>query len=368
MGCVPISRDLAASAYGLRTRLRVIHLEGREDRELRRWYPRARLLDPLSFLDLTTPWEQAWLTRELATRPATGAVVELGPWLGASSSAIARGLERAGRNDGFDTYDTFVFEDIEERTAGTPLEGRFHDGTSFRSLVEGRLGRHGERVRVHEGDVCGVEWTGGPIQLLFVDIAKTWDTWRAVRETFVAHVAVGGLVVQQDWAHANTPWLILWHHRWRRHFEPLGVVNHSPTVAFELRSPLPPEAIGADVLTDYRAQDVAAAFRWAETLVHPKMIANVVGAEIMLHALHGQLDDGVAALLAAARRDLVSGELASVAAPELARRIAIRDGGAVSETSDVEQALGDGGVADEVDRSEGSPPPEGEQEVVRRSP
>lgn len=316
---------LAAPAYGLRSRLRVLRQEGRDDPSLLRWYPRSSLLDELAFLDLTTPWEQAWAERWIATAPdATGAFVELGPWLGSVSRAIARGMERAGRRDGFDTYDTFTFTDIEARTAGTPLEGRFADGSSFRPLFDRRMAHHPGVARVHEGDILDATWDRGPIQFLFVDLCKTWEIWRHVRRQFVAEVSIDGVVVQQDWAHANTPWLHLWHHRWRHHLEPLPPVNHSTAVAFRVAAVLPDEAFDDDVLTDYQPDEIQTAFRWGQDLVHPKWRSNVAGAEVMLHALHGEHDDAVAAVLRAAAQLPVSDELASVAIPELARRMTDR--------------------------------------------
>lgn len=315
---------LAGPVYGLRSRLRVLRQEGRDDPSLLRWYPWPSLLDELAFLDLTTPWEQAWVERRIARAPGSGAVVELGPWLGAVSQAIARGLERAGRTDGFDTYDTFTFTDIEQRTAGTPLADRFSDGSSFRPLFDRRMAAHPGVARVHQGDITAARWPGGPIGLLFVDLAKTWDVWSHVRSEFVRAVPVDGVIVQQDWAHVNTPWLHLWHHRWRSHLVPLPPINHSTAVAFEVTSALPDDAFRADQLASYPPDEVRRAFAWSQGLVHPKWRSNVAGAEVMLHALHGEHADAIEAMMRAAAHLPVDEELASVAIPELARRMAER--------------------------------------------
>jgi hypothetical protein len=292
------------------------------DRSLLRWYPAGHLIDPYSALDLTTPWEQAWVARWVAEElRGDGAVVELGTWLGASSRAIGRGLRKnPSPQPPFHAYDTFVFDEIEARVAGTPFEGRLCDGASFRSRYEQRIGT--VDVVVHEGDVTDASWDGGPIELLFVDLAKTWEVWRHVRVAFLAHVMVGGVVVQQDWAHANTPWLHLWHHRWRDHFECLGHVVHSGTVAFRLVEPLPAEAFTSDAPHGDEAAEVRDAFTWSAGLVHPNRRANVAAAHVMFHALHGYLDDAVDALLFEATRVPIAEELVTVAIPELARRAA----------------------------------------------
>jgi hypothetical protein len=323
---VPLLRLQAARLYGLRTRLKVLRKEGAADRSLLRWYPTWQLLDAHAVLDLTSPWEQAWTTRCLATdERVAGEVVELGTWLGASSRAIARGLSaRPGPTRRFHAYDTFTFDDIEARAARTPLAGLHHDGDSFRALYERRLGRHAGLVDVHEGDILDATWDGRPVGLLYVDLAKTWEIWRHVRATFLPNLEVGGVVVQQDWAHANTPWLHLWHHRWRDHFEPLGHVIYSGTVAFRLVRPLPPEAFAPDVLADHDPAEVRDAFAWSAALVHANRRANIAGAHVMLHALHGDLGDAVEALALEASRGPVVEELAEVAIPELARRLTAR--------------------------------------------
>lgn len=306
---------VVGGAYGLRTRLKVLRQEGRRDRGLRRWYPWWQLVDDHAFLDLTSPWEQAWMRREIRRRrPAADAVVELGTWLGATTRAITGGGHPAPH-----VYDTFTFVDVEPRVAGTPLEGRHHEGEDFVDLFQRRAG--GAPV-VHRGDVLVAGWDGPPIEVLFVDLAKTWEIWRHVRTTFVRPVEVGGLVVQQDWAHANTPWLHLWHHRWRDHFEPLGPIAHSSAVPFRLRRPLPEAAFDHDELADHAPDEIDAAFTWAAGLVDPELRPNLAAAKVVLHVLHGRVDDAVATLLAEADRVPVVGELADTAIPLVARRVA----------------------------------------------
>ena len=71
-------------------------------------------------------------------------------------------------------------------------------------MVEHRLGARRSMVRIHEGDVLDEAWDGGPIELLFVDIAKTWDIWRHLRPAFVGHVAVGGVPSIRYWLTASS--------------------------------------------------------------------------------------------------------------------------------------------------------------------
>ena len=231
-------------AYGVRHRVRRFRWEmATGGRPLVRWFPRSWFTDPLAMVDICSPWEVAWVTRHMATsHRGVGAIVELGPWLGDITIGMLRGLDRnpAGRGATIDVYDLFVFEDIEQRAAGMPLEGRMRDGESFLELFVERLGSSASRVVPHAGDVLQQSWPADRhIEFLFNDVAKTWQIWNHVKSTFYRSLGPGATVVEQDWAHACTPWLHLWHHRHRDHFDVLGQVPNAGSVAFRLVAPLP---------------------------------------------------------------------------------------------------------------------------------
>lgn len=147
-------------------------------------------------------------------------------------------------------------------------------GLGLREVYDRRIGHAPGRVVT--GDILDQTWTGAPIELLYVDLAKTWPLWNHVLATFVPALIVDGVMVQQDWAHEMTPWLHLWHHRWREHFELVGRVRHGGTVAFRLTRALPVEAWAASSIADF--PDVDAAFDWAASLVGAEMRDQVEAA------------------------------------------------------------------------------------------
>lgn len=269
------------------------------------------------------------MTRHGATRlRGTGAVVELGPWLGDVTIGILRGSDRnpAAADVVVDAYDLFVFDDIEVRTAGLPLEGRFGDGDDFLALYRARLGGRGNRVRTHQGDVLDATWDrAAPIEFLFVDVAKTWEIWNHLVTTFHAALDVGSVVVEQDWAHACTPWIHLWHHRWRSHFRELEQVPNAGSFAFELTRPLPGAALEPTSIDDYPDDEIEAAFDWAASLVDPDRRPNVRAALVQLHTLHGDLDVASRICVRELAASRIDSELVDVALPELADRLAADD-------------------------------------------
>lgn len=178
--------------------------------------------------------------------PGSGALVELGCWLGAATIAIATGLnERVGAPVKFHTFDRFRMEDQAHIFASAP-DFNYEEGSSFRSLFDRRLGDLRSVTEVHEGPVEDAEWNG-PIDLLFNDVSKSWATWQSVRRTFFGHLVPGSAItVEQDFGHPFTPWLILSYHRWRAYCEVLGTLQGTGTVIFRLRTRVARPRTGAE--------------------------------------------------------------------------------------------------------------------------
>ena len=318
-------------AYGIRSRIRRFRWELADGgRPLVRWFPRRWFTDPLALVDICSPWEAAWVERHCATGlEGTGAIVELGPWLGGVTAGILRGTERNPRamSATVDAYDLFVFDDIEQRTAGLPLAGHLRDQQSFLELYRERLGPGSVRVRTHAGDVTAADWDRHrDIEFVFNDVAKTWEIWNHVVATFYPALRVGSTVVEQDWAHACTPWIHLWHHRWRAALEPVEQIPLSGSYVFRVAERLPSEAFEPTAFADYDQAEIDAAFEWATALVDPERRPNVRGALVQLYALHGDLDVASRICVREVAASRIPSELIDVALPELAARLADQSG------------------------------------------
>lgn len=94
------------------------------------------------------------------------------------------------------------------------------------------LGLHSARARPTKGDLLKTTWTAGPIELLFIDAAKSAGLMHHIcREFFPALVPGRSVVVEQDYISAECPWIHLAHEALSDYFE----VVDSPfggTVAF----------------------------------------------------------------------------------------------------------------------------------------
>jgi SAM-dependent methyltransferase len=152
------------------------------------------------------------LLNHLASEYYTGAglIVDGGSFLGGSTTALADGLRRNPRARGIEkpihSYDQF---EVEGWTRGIYFPETVAEGASFRADFDRSIAPYADLVEVHAGDVRDHPWTGGPIEILFIDLAKHWDVCDWVTWQFFPHLIPGrSLVIQQDYLyHHWVAWL-----------------------------------------------------------------------------------------------------------------------------------------------------------------
>ena len=169
-----------------------------------------------------------------------GALVDAGCFLGGSTIALARGLrDRTAMPPGtvVHSFDRFILDSFMIRHFCEP--GRFEEGDSFLPMYERNIAGFRDLVEVHAGDVTGFYWLGGPIELLFIDIAKLWSVNDHLVADFFPHLIPGvSLVIQQDYVHEWCPWLHVTMQSLRDYFTPLGFVEHN-TMVFRYERQVP---------------------------------------------------------------------------------------------------------------------------------
>jgi SAM-dependent methyltransferase len=141
-----------------------------------------------------------------------GAIIDAGSFLGGSTVALADGLRhnllRRGERPRklIHAYDRF---DVEEWTRATYFPRRVQTGDSFRPLFDRNIAPYEDLVEVHAGDALDIVWNGGPVEILFIDIAKHWLTCDHITWTFFPHLIPGrSVVIQQDYLfHHWVAWL-----------------------------------------------------------------------------------------------------------------------------------------------------------------
>jgi len=205
----------------------------------------------------------------------TGIVLEIGPWLGGSTVCLAAGMHASGRPaDGrLHAVDNFLWREFMAARATLPIqpgesfEPYFlknlsdyedivvaHAATLPDETIEGdheaTAKRAAEEAAVPRLDVAPGE---GPIEILFIDGAKSWrgmsHLLRIVRERVVPGKT---LLVCQDYKYWGTYWVPMMMSRLREYVEPVHNVRGATTVAFRLAREIPRAVL--DNLEDHVAR------------------------------------------------------------------------------------------------------------------
>lgn len=141
-----------------------------------------------------------------------GAIVDAGCFLGGSTVALADGLRRNLRRRGrkeerlIHSYDRY---EIEGWTVGSFFPASAQAGESFKPLYDRNVAPFASLVEPHPGDIRLWPWAAGPIEILFIDVAKHWKVCDWVTWQFFPHLIPGkSVVVQQDYLyHHWVAWL-----------------------------------------------------------------------------------------------------------------------------------------------------------------
>lgn len=145
------------------------------------------------------PEELLAIYRLAATWPARGATVELGAWVGLTTSYLATAC--AVRRDGM-TFAVDTFEGTKEGGTRYPSVA-FHGGTTLDAFQD-QIRRAGVAGRVTplvglSGEVAE-RYDGGPIRMLLIDADHSFDGVRDDWQRWSPHVAPGGLIVFHDYS------------------------------------------------------------------------------------------------------------------------------------------------------------------------
>jgi len=161
-----------------------------------------------------------------------GEVVELGPWLGRSTSYI---LDALLQNPNFSGRKLHVFDDFIWRSAWMDERAgeqkTMPNHADFRALFDKHtagLAEHLEvrkrRISTYDGneDVPPLAWNGRPVEMLYVDCGRTLAANEAWYELFEPHFLPGAtMIVMQDWGlHQQVP--VRWYNQTKQFTDSKG--------------------------------------------------------------------------------------------------------------------------------------------------
>jgi hypothetical protein len=148
------------------------------------------------------------LARDYAS--GEGALVDAGCFLGGSTAALLAGVRdrpEEWRGPPVESYDLFRVDTymIEKFFSG---DDALPPGETFRHRFDAHVARFDVPHVVHEGDITALGWDGGPIDVLFLDVLKSWEINDAVLRDFFPSLVPGrSVIVHQDYGWGDTPWI-----------------------------------------------------------------------------------------------------------------------------------------------------------------
>jgi predicted O-methyltransferase YrrM len=162
-----------------------------------------------------------------------GAIVDAGCFVGGSTLALAMGL-RDNRGGAVTTrvhsYDMFRYDSWSMQGYLDDLSGLI-EGADLRPVFQSNIAGYEDLVVVHAGDLREQQWHGEPIEVLFIDIAKSWELNHQVARMFFPSLVPGhSVIVQQDLVHWGHPWTMVLMEHYADHFRPLGYAWFSSMV------------------------------------------------------------------------------------------------------------------------------------------
>lgn len=139
-----------------------------------------------------------------------GAIVDLGCFLGGSTAFLAHGLAKnrhkpSAKVQSFDLFELGDFEKTSffpSRNLEIPADHKTVE--MFRQYIR----PWADKVEINEGNLLDYQWSGGPIEVLFIDLMKSKELYNHVIQQFLPSLIPGSsIVILQDLLFVNSgPW------------------------------------------------------------------------------------------------------------------------------------------------------------------
>ncbi len=176
-----------------------------------------------------------------------GAVVELGAFCGASTCCLAAGLRDNPRAAGnrLHSYDRFIAnEPYLVDFIRTQFDEAVEMGQSFAAIFRHVTAEFADLIEVHTGDLLEESWPSEtPIEILFVDVAKTLALSGKVLTEFFPHlIPEKSIVIHQDFYHPTAFYLPVVMDFLMDHFTIIEA-GRDWSVAFRLETAIPQEKL-----------------------------------------------------------------------------------------------------------------------------
>jgi len=188
----------------------------------------------------------------------SGAIIDAGCFIGGSTIALANGIlvnkKYMPDRKVVHSYDLFIADEHQVENYLRNF-GDIKPGDSIRHIFDKNISKVSNVVEVHEGDICNFKWRGGKIEILFIDVAKTWEiNDHLVKEFFPNLIVDHSIVIQQDLVHPTCPWLAITMELFSDYFE---IVSYVPdnSIVFKLKKEIPSSLFNECIVSKLKTED-----------------------------------------------------------------------------------------------------------------
>lgn len=221
-----------------------------------------------------------------------GQIVDAGCFLGASSRIFGEGLRAKGAasNIRIHSYDLFRNTNMAYDKFLQPAPPRNSD--LLPDFMQ-NIRPVADRINIYPQNFLDTKWTGSPIELCFIDIAKSPALNAHIYASFSGSWIPGyTYYLQQDFVHLEAPWVQYVIGFLSDHFVFLRV--EAPTLCMGVTTPIPPEKIERIIADDFTPLEKA---RYALSLtkffgdIETLCAIQLIGARLLAEA--GKTKDAV---------------------------------------------------------------------------
>ncbi len=180
-----------------------------------------------------------------------GSFVDAGCFVGGSTVAICEGLSEnknlKDKSGYLHTYDRFVVDGSMKKSQRI-IDAMYGDATDdgFYRAFQKHTQKHKDLITLHRGDLMSEQWDGSPIEVHFLDVAKTWDLTKWIMKHHYSCFKPGTILIHQDYYDPRSYWLPLTVGFLSDYFELIENVESSTAVFLCTETP-PQEILEQDI-------------------------------------------------------------------------------------------------------------------------
>jgi predicted O-methyltransferase YrrM len=239
-----------------------------------------------------------WATHEYYE--GEGEIIDAGCFLGGSTMALAEGLARNERTSArqmtIHTFDRFIVHPHEMGAFYITPFAQIQSAGSFRASFEENVTPLRSRIQVTEGDLLQQVWSKKPVEILFVDVAKTPQlNEHLIKEFFPQLIPGRSLLIQQDYNWHGLPWLVLGMDFFAEKFEILDDLPYG-TRMYRCIQSIRPEEAALFSYAGLTVEDAEQAFQRIRPTITPAFVPHFLMNEAAFYTERG-IRDRVAPLL-----------------------------------------------------------------------